>query len=178
MAREPKNYLTDKDIRDLEIKNIKYRKTIGAPKELYIIVNPSGIKKFVIKKENRAFDSFGILKEFRPGIYSVSEARRDANKILKDLSENKDTEIIKGKNDKFNYDTYFERFIDYKKKFDRCTDDYLKKMRRAHELYILPSLAKRDIKTIKYSDIIDILNPVTERYKEVENQKNRKYSYL
>ena len=46
MANVTKTYLTDKNIRELKPKLRQYKKVIGSPKELYIWVNPSGIKTF------------------------------------------------------------------------------------------------------------------------------------
>ena len=48
MANISKVNLQDKDIRNLKPKDKQYRKAVGNPKELYIWINPSGIKTFFI----------------------------------------------------------------------------------------------------------------------------------
>ncbi|CUU87845.1 hypothetical protein [Campylobacter hyointestinalis] len=47
MANISRVNLQDKDIRELEIREKQYRKAVGNPKELYIWVNPSGVKTFL-----------------------------------------------------------------------------------------------------------------------------------
>ncbi|WP_172127682.1 DUF4102 domain-containing protein [Campylobacter sp. RM16192] len=49
MANRSRVYLLDKDIRKLDIKEKRYTKSVGEPKELCIWVNPSGMKSFFLK---------------------------------------------------------------------------------------------------------------------------------
>ena len=44
MANVANTYLSDKDIRNLPLKDKKYRKVVGNPKELCVVVNPKGTK--------------------------------------------------------------------------------------------------------------------------------------
>ena len=48
MANTAKQSLIDKDIRALVSKELKYKKVVGNPKELYIWVNPNGTKSFTL----------------------------------------------------------------------------------------------------------------------------------
>ncbi|VYS84372.1 hypothetical protein [Campylobacter ureolyticus] len=61
MANVGKINLSDKDIRELPVKDRKYFKTVGNPTELYIRVYPSGRKSFAIRYNNK----FTTIKEFR-----------------------------------------------------------------------------------------------------------------
>lgn len=81
MSRVATKILFDKDIRELQPKESKYRKVVGNPKELYLIVYPTGIKTFCLKQNN----SFTKIKNFREGIYSVADARKEAASNLKRL---------------------------------------------------------------------------------------------
>lgn len=83
MAKIATQILFDKDIRNLQIKPKRYKKVVGNPKELYIIVYPSGIKTFSLKFN----DKFMKINEFREGIYSVAEARKEAIALLKKLGK-------------------------------------------------------------------------------------------
>lgn len=97
MSRVSNANLQDKDIRKLQILDKRYSKAVGNPKELYIFVYPSGIKTFYIKYKKTSIK----LHNFREGIYSVAEARRDAVNLLHrlinglDLKENKDKIYLK-----------------------------------------------------------------------------------
>lgn len=95
MGNISKANLQDKDIRALPLKPKQYIKSVGNPKELYIWVNPNGIKSFCIRINEKGKTKHIKLKEFREGIYSVAEARRDAMKMLKELENNKDLQSIK-----------------------------------------------------------------------------------
>ena len=97
MANISKSNLLDKDIRALPIKEKQYIKAVGNPKELYIWINPSGIKTFSIRYNGKYIK----IKEFRENIYSVAEARQDAIKLLKELESGKTIEMIKGKSEKY-----------------------------------------------------------------------------
>ena len=81
MGNISKANLMDKDIRNLQVKENKYPKACGNPKELYIWVYPSGIKTFSLYYDKK----YMKIAEFREGIYSVAEARKDAIKLLKEL---------------------------------------------------------------------------------------------
>lgn len=96
--------LYDKDIRGLLPKEKIYKKAVGNPKELYIKVYPSDLKIFVIQYKN--INHFK-LKEFRDGIYSVAEARRDAVELIKKFENG----FVRSK-DKYQLSTLFEKYID------------------------------------------------------------------
>ncbi|WP_241517642.1 integrase arm-type DNA-binding domain-containing protein [Campylobacter blaseri] len=127
MANKSSVYLTDKDIRNLEIKPKRYKKAVGEPKELYIWVNLKGSKIFFIKYKDKFNKEKSIrVDEFREGIYSVNEARRDIRTILNKISNGKTLQEIKNKNsDKYIFKNLFYRYIDIKK--DKVSENYLKK---------------------------------------------------
>ena len=155
MANIAKQTLQDKDIRNLETKSKQYIKAVGSPKELYIWVNPSGMKTFSLRHGGKYIK----IKEFRENIYSVAEARRDATKLLKELESGKDIQAIKEKSDKYRYKNLFDVYIAQKRK-NGISESYIAKIVKMNEKYILPSFGERDIKTIKYSDILVILNAI------------------
>lgn len=82
MGNIAKIFLQDKDIRNLAPKETMYLRAVGNPKELYIKIYPSGMKTFVLKIENGKYLK---IKEFRVGLYSVAEARKDSLELLKKL---------------------------------------------------------------------------------------------
>ena len=155
MANVAKQTLQDKDIRKLEIKDKQYKKAVGNPKELYIWVNPSGLKTFSLRYRGKYIK----IKEFRENIYSVAEARRDAVKLLKELESGKDIQMIKGKSDKYRYKNLFGVYVAQKRK-NGISESYIAKIVKMNEKYILPSFGELDIKTIKYSDLLVILNTI------------------
>ncbi len=154
MANISKANLQDKDIRNLTILPKQYIRSVGNPKELYIWVNPSGIKTFSLRYERKYIK----IKEFCEGIYSVAEARKDALKMLKELEGGKDILTIKGKNEKYLFKNLISIFIDQQRL--KCTKDYVDKMQRAVDRYLIPSLGQRDVKDIKNSDLLEIITPI------------------
>ncbi|MCI6344469.1 MAG: tyrosine-type recombinase/integrase [Campylobacter sp.] len=155
MANTAKQSLIDKDIRALVSKELKYKKVVGNPKELYIWVNPNGTKSFTLRYNNK----FIKIKEFREGIYSVADARRDALKMLKELENGKDIEMIKGAGGKYIFKNLFELYIEQKRK-NGLQESTLAKTKSRFERFLLPSLGLKDAKTIKYSDLLDICNAI------------------
>lgn len=156
MANISKANLLDKDIRNLEILPKQYKKKVGNPKELYIWINPSGMKTFSIEYERNKFKKIG---EFREGIYSAAEARRDATKILKELNNGKDINAIMGNDEKYLYKNLFDTYIKQKAK-NGISKTYIAKISKQHQNYILPNFGNKDIKTIKYTDLFVILNAI------------------
>ena len=67
MGNISKANLLDKDIRLLVTKSSRYIKSVGNPKELYIWVNPNGIKSFCVRIEENGKTKHIKLKEFRVG---------------------------------------------------------------------------------------------------------------
>lgn len=139
--------LLDKDIKLLESKTSRYIKSVGNPKELYLWINPNGIKSFCVRIEENGKIKHIKLKEFREGIYSVAEARRDATKLLKELESGKDIATIKGKNDKYLFKNLASSFLATQRK--KCTKTYADKIERTLEMYILPKFGNIDVSTIK-----------------------------
>lgn len=148
MANIAKTYLSDKDIRNFTPKEKKYFKVVGSPKELCIFINPKGTKVFSLRIKQSKKTTFHKLKEFREGIYSVFEARKDAVKILKELENGKDINNIKNGNEKYKFKNLFALFMQQKVK-KGLSDSYTKKVIQMHEKYLLPSLAEIDVKNIK-----------------------------
>ena len=54
MTNRASGYLSDKDIRKLKSKEVKYVKAVGKPKELNIWINKNGIK-FLLKNMKLLF---------------------------------------------------------------------------------------------------------------------------
>lgn len=146
--------LQDRDIRKLEPKNKQYKRVVGNPKELYIWVNVSGKKSFTL----RYCGKFIKLKDFREGIYSVAEARKDAISLLKELEGGKNISDLKGNNFKYKFRNLLDLFL--QQQMQKCTADYVNKMRRAFENYILPKFGEIDVKNIKSSELLEVLNPL------------------
>ena len=155
MGNIAKQNLQDKDMRNLEIKPKQYVKAVGNPKELYIWVNPSGKKTFSLRYNGQYIK----LKEFREGIYSVYEARKDAIKLLKELESGKDIDAVKGKSDKYKFKNLFKIFIDQKRK-KGISETYLSKISKMNKGYILPKFGEKDVKTIKYSELLEVFNAI------------------
>lgn len=159
MANVTNTYLSDKDIRNLPLKEKKYRKVVGNPKELYIFINPKGTKKFALRLNVDGREVLYGLKEFREGIYSVVEARKDAIAMLKRYQQLGSVDLLKNGNEKYSFGNLFRLCIEQKQK-KGLNLDYLRKATQMCEKYLLPSLAKRDVKTISYSDLLTILNAI------------------
>lgn len=159
MGNISKANLLDKDIRLLEPKVNRYLVAVGNPKELCLWINPNGIKSFCIRIDENGKKKHIKLKEFRRGIYSVAEARKDAIKLLKELESGKDIATIKGKNDKYLFKNLFDLHTTQKEKRG-LKDSYLKKIIDMTNNYLMPSLANRDIKSIKYSELLTIFNAI------------------
>lgn len=75
--------LTDKQIRELQIKEKKYIRTVGNPKELIVTINPSGIKVFSLRVNGKYYK----LKEFNDKVYPVEYARKEAIAILNEMNQ-------------------------------------------------------------------------------------------
>ncbi|WP_297192877.1 site-specific integrase [uncultured Campylobacter sp.] len=159
MANIAKTYLNDKDIRSLTQKERKYFRVVGNPKELCIFINPKGTKVFSLRIRHNEKSYFYKIKEFREGIYSVAEARKDAIKLLKELEGGNDIQALKNANEKYKFKNLFALFMQQKRK-KGLSDSYTKKVIQMHEKYLLPSLAEFDVKNIKYSDLLVILNAI------------------
>ena len=144
--------LQDKDIRNLEIKEKRYARCVGNPKELYIMTYPSGKKSFYLNYQNKMI----TIKEYREGIFSVAEARKQAIAILKELESGQDIEVVLGKSDKYNFTTLADRYLQIKKD-NGLSAEVLKKMKQRIEKYLIPAFGDKDIKDIKHSHIYDTL---------------------
>lgn len=155
MGNISKANLLDKDIKRLEIKDKNYKKAVGNPKELYICVYSKSKMKTFSLYHNKKYLKIG---EFREGIYSVAEARRDAIKLLKELASGKDIATIKGKNEKYLFKNLAKTFINTQRK--KCTKPYVDKIERTLENYIMPKFGELDIASIKSSDLLEVLNGI------------------
>ena len=153
MPNISKANLMDKDIKALPVKEKKYIKACGNPKELYIWIYPSKKKTFSLLYDGHYY----MIKEFREGIFSVADARKEAIKMLRDLENGKDPKEQK-ENEKYTFGALFERYAELKRKKGLVSVD--KTIVNRCKKYLLPSLAKRDIKSIKYSELLDILSPI------------------
>lgn len=160
MSNVARIHLNDTDIKNLPIKEKRYLKVVGTPKELSIKVYPGGTKTFVFRTKNDKIIKIG---KYRYGIFSVNEARKKAFEILKELESGKDIDIIKGNSKKYLFKNYFNIFIQQKEK-NGLSIAYLKKIIQMFEKYILPAFGDRDIKTIKHSELYDNLNALFNPY--------------
>ena len=120
--------LFDKDIRLLAIKEKRYFKVVGNPKELVIFVNPKGTKKFSLRIKQDEKSIFKELKEFREGIYSVFEARKEAVNLIKEFEKVKDINILKNGNEKYKFKNLFDFYIKQKIK-NGLSEAYTKKIK-------------------------------------------------
>ena len=68
-------------------------------------------------------------------------------------------DLLKNGNEKYSFGNLFKLCIEQKQK-KGLNLDYLRKATQMCEKYLLPSLAKRDVKTISYSDLLTILNAI------------------
>lgn len=159
MGNISKANLLDKDIKLLAPKANRYLVAVGNPKELYIWVNPNGIKSFCVRVDENGKKKHIKIKEFREGIYSVAEARKDATKLLKELESGKDIATIKGKNDKYLFKNLFELYYAQKEK-NGVSAGTLQHIRSRFERFLRGSLGDKDAKNIKYSDLLAICNAI------------------
>lgn len=153
MANVSKANLTDKIIRELEPKEKQYRKAVGNPKELYIMINPSGIKTFFVLFNQKAYK----LERFEQGKYGIEQAREDAFKKVKWLKDNPEL-----KQNKYNFGVLYSRYIRTKKL--KLAPSYTIKIESQMQKYILPRFANIDIAKIKFSDILEVLEPLFNPY--------------
>lgn len=149
MANIAKTILYDKDIRELEPKERQYRKAVGNPKELYIWINPSGVKTFFILHSRKTRK----LAEFEQGRYGVEQAREDALKITKRLKSGAEL-----KSNKYTIGALFDNYIRRKKA--TLSQSYTKKIIDQMNAYILPKFKDIDIANIKFSDLLEVLEPL------------------
>ena len=164
MANVAKTHLFDKDIKNLAPQIQRYKPKryfkVGDPKELCVFVNPKGTKKFSLRLKQKDKVVWYELNEFREGIYSVAEARKEALQKLKDLEKaDGNVEILKNGNEKYSFGNLFELYIEQQRK-KGLIESSLKRTTLVCQKYLLPSLAKRDVKGIRQSDLLAILNAI------------------
>ncbi|CUU92182.1 hypothetical protein [Campylobacter hyointestinalis] len=164
MANISRVNLQDKDIRELEIREKQYRKAVGNPKELYIWVNPSGVKTFFILHKGKTQK----LKEFIQGEYMVEHARADALKIVKRI---KHSSILKS--NKYSIGALFDSYI--KQKQATLTLNYTQKIINQMQTYIIPRFENTDIANIKFSHLKEVLDPLFNPYTPKQSRLETKY---
>ena len=156
MANISKAHLSDKEIKNLKAKDKRYKVAVGSPKELYLFVHPSGTKTFFLRL---AGDKIVSLKEFRPGIYSVAEARKEANALLAQLAQGKELDVILGKSDKYKFKSLFDQLIEQKHRKEN-QESTIAKIIRMVSTYILPKFGDRDVKSIKRDELLEIFKAI------------------
>lgn len=156
MGRIATTILQDKDIRALQPDKIMRRYAVGNPQELYIRVYPSGTKTFILHFSDR---NPITLKRFRKGIYSVKEAREEANKILHELAQGKSIEMIRSGNKNYTFKALKERYYKIRENELPAEKTY-KNMVQRIETYLAKKLDNMDAKEIKPSYLFEILNEV------------------
>ncbi|WP_096027828.1 phage integrase central domain-containing protein [Campylobacter lanienae] len=88
------------------------------------------------------------------------KARRDAIKLLNKFDElGKDFNLLNGAK-KHTYKELFIKYMDKKIKIDGVSKDYAKRITLVHEKYIIPAIGNKNIKEIKYEDLVEILNNI------------------
>ena len=152
MGRVARKLLIDKDIRALEPREVTYRVVVGNPSELYLFVYPSGNKSFFIRKN----DKFHKVGRFRQAIYNVADARKDANAMLRIIETGGELDSTK-----YLFKNLYARYIRQKHK-QGLSKGYVEKIESLCERYLLPNLADFDVKDIKFSYLLDLLNAVFE----------------
>ena len=152
MGRVARKLLIDKDIRALEPREVTYRVVVGNPSELYLFVYPSGNKSFFIRKN----DKFHKVGRFRQAIYNVSDARKDANAMLRIIETGGELDSTK-----YLFKNLYARYIRQKHR-QGLSKGYVEKIESLCERYLLPNLADFDVKDIKFSYLLDLLNAVFE----------------
>lgn len=152
MGRVARKLLIDKDIRELQPKSVTYRVVVGNPSELYLFVYPSGNKSFFIRKHYK----FYKVGRFRQAIYNVSDAREDANAMLRIIETGGDLDSTK-----YLFKNLYTRYIRQKHK-QGLSKSYIEKIEALCERYLLPNLAEIDVKDIKFSYLLDLLNAIFE----------------
>ena len=173
MSNIAKKYLQDRDIKNLIARSTQYKKVVGNPKELYILVSPKGNKTFSLRYKNEISkkDKFYKIGEWRESIFTTQMARAKAIQILRDLNNGDTTfETLKDTQDrKYTYENLFYGIIEHKRKNGK-KESYLKKVVIRHQKYFLPSFGKMDIKEIKYSQIKEILSAIFNPYDPTKNR--------
>ena len=115
MSNIAKKYLQDRDIKNLIARSTQYKKVVGNPKELYILVSPKGNKTFSLryKDEISKKDKFYKIGEWRESIFTTQMARAKAIQILRDLNNGDTTfETLKDTQDrKYTYENLFYGII-------------------------------------------------------------------
>lgn len=150
MGRVARKLLIDKDIRALEPREVTYRVVVGNPSELYLFVYPSGNKSFFIRKN----DKFHKVGRFRQAIYNVSDARKDANAMLRIIETGGELDSTK-----YLFKNLYARYIRQKHK-QGLSKGYVEKIEALCERYLLPDLGDLDVKDIKFSYLLDLLNAI------------------
>ena len=154
MSRIARKILFDKDIRALQPKEKRYRVVVGNPSELIVFVYPSGIKSFALRVRKGDREKNIPLKRFRQGIYSVSEARKQAIEKLKIIESGGEIDT-----QKYLFKNLYKAFIAQKHR----------KGQTAHTIYttknlcnrhLLPYFGNLDAREIKYSKILSIFNGI------------------
>jgi len=98
MARRDIANLTNTDIEALKPAKDKYPRVVGNPKELKIMVYPTGRKSFFIEyKDKQGKTHKYTLHEYRKGIYTQIDARKEATNILHRLINGESINEISGK---------------------------------------------------------------------------------
>lgn len=155
MSRVATKILFDKDIRALQPKEKQYRLVVGNPKELILFVYPSGVKTFALRILGSGGSEKCIkLSQFRAGIYSVADARKEACERLRIIETSGELDSTK-----YLFKNLYVRYLKQKAKRG-ISEEYLKQVEALCERYLLPDLADLDVKDIKFSYLLDLLNAI------------------
>ncbi|OBV30134.1 hypothetical protein BKN38_05305 [Helicobacter sp. CLO-3] len=154
MSRIAKQILFDKDIRALEPKKQKYRVVVGNPSELILWVYPSGVKSFALRIRNNDREKNILLKQFRQGIYSAAEARKEAIEKLKIIENGGELNT-----DKYLFKNLYKSYITQKHKKGQAQST-IKSAQSLCENHLLPHFGNLDAKQIKYSNILHAFNGI------------------
>lgn len=154
MGRMARKILFDKDIRALEAKEKKYRVVVGNPSELILFVYPSGLKSFALRIRNNGREKHIPLKRFRQGIYSVSEARKEAIEKLKVIESGGGINT-----EQYLFKNLYKDFITQKHKKGQSPHT-IYTAQNLCKRYLLPHFANLDAREIKYSNILSVFNKI------------------
>lgn len=154
MSRIARKILFDKDIRELKPKKKAYRVIVGNPTELIVFVYPSGVKSFALRVRNGDREKHIPLKRFRQGIYSVSEARKEAIEKLKIIESGGELDT-----QKYMFKNLYENFIAQKRKKGQALGT-IKVVENLCKRHLLPHFAHLNAREIKYSYILSVFNTI------------------
>lgn len=161
--------LSQSDIEVLEIKEKQYLVPLGEPKELYLKIHPTGRKVFQLREQK--LKKYITIGEFRKGLLNLSEARKEAIKILQQLRSG---DFIDNKNKKFTLNMANDHYIEtIGKKLSYFT---IKKEQGTFVKYIQPMLGEKPINLLEKKDFLPIYDHMNS--KNIYSTLNKSIAFI